>query len=638
MSKIKDEHLLELVHRTREKDEEAFNELYSYYYPKAVRYGEKELYSGLDKAYVPDIVNKKFMDIWGANTSKEPTIKQLKKDEEFENWLFKSIKNAILDRARAEYGTELDEETGKRKIKQRQVSTFTDLSNEDMDYNPSAETSYSVNDISWELDEEFNLDDDRFSDEDKTFFDRRDELVRELVANLSDKEREVLSMYFFSQNEDGSKLTLSDVGNRLGGLSTSTVNSRLDKAKGTLKGIVEKYQKENNVKLYNFTPALLWYLIRTSKNSKDIIPETLSGCPYIVAYKGTELASEDKLIQDELQSTNAQKASKTLENSLSGDIENNAQESINDNENVISNETSISEETPSNSSTSSDVLNDNNINSATGVTSSTAGVSTATKVAIGVAVAVAVGGGGYLAINSTNSSSNTSSLASSVIEGDTPSAMPEESTTPEPTIVPTAEVELTYAIPDEISLELPEGWSINIEYNVRSNGDTQGTVSDGKGGTATFSVWWATQTTMMDEPLSEPVFGNNEYEYYSEEEYDGGVSYISKGYSLPYIVNVKNMDTTSDEFVSMMSSIKYEPLLEGKTLYDLNVRYAATQDSESYGKIPADSLVFVYSIWEQDNGDVWYRIDTSGYEGLTGDVTSGYVCAKQDGTEYIVKN
>lgn len=660
MSKITDEHILELVRKVREKDEYAYAELYKFYFPKAVRVGEKEVYDDKDKAYVPNIVNDVFLKIWGIG-DKKPTILQLDDDSNFENWLYRSVKWAIQDYARKEYGQEIDTETGKKRIKQKMVDNFSSLKKDNRDYDPTAPNNISDGDISIEDDSSFDLDDERFSDADKTFFSKRDEIVRDLVSQLSDKEKEVVNLYFFTTNENGKSLTLKEVGEQLGGLSTSTVNSRLDKAQNVLKGIVEKYQKEYNVKLYSFTPAMLWYLVRMSGNAKELFSGTTAST--IASVTTAETISEAISPQNNVQSmsgeitvnkpqnANLEAGNATLQSSTS-----NQMNSDNSEVNPSSNEQqSIPDETTSKTAQNGSESTLEQVekttvkeaagNSATASASTAtgiAGISAGTKIAISIATAVAVVGGGYAIGRGLNNKTSDTAVVTSTNEGTSTASTettttPEATSTPTPTVNPYADFKEVEVKADMIKAKIPNSWTVSQDdYGF-------GTVSDGKGGTIKFDILYPDDNgyvrTDTTNDTSEVTYGNKSYQclkHYSLDtnELDDTV-YTAKDFHIPFVVLVENIDTESEEFTLLMESVKYKPLMTITLKYNMNVRNEPGETGSVIGNATQGTICFVYQKLNIGN-EVWYRIDGSDVENVA-EYNYGYtyICGQADEHQYV---
>lgn len=663
MSKITDEHILELIEKVRAKDEYAYAELYKFYFPKAVKVGEKEVYKDKDKAYVPNIVNDVFLKIWGIGY-KKPTILQLDNDANFENWLYRSVRWAIQDYARKEYGQEIDEETGKKRIKQNMVDSFSDLKKDDRDYDPADADDLSDEDISIEDDSTFDLNDARFSDVDKTFFSKRDEIVRELVSQLSDREREVVNLYFFTTNEKGKTLTLKEVGEQLGGLSTSTVNSRLDKAQSVLKGIVEKYQKDYNVKLYSFTPAMLWYLVRMSGNAKGLFSgDTLSTIASTIA---TESVSEASVHNNDVQSINSENVINEAKNInpevTSKQTPNNTSNQLNSSDsktNLHSNEQQgFSSEKPSNMARNSstealkqvekasakEAVKSSTVASTSAATATgLAGISAGTKIAISIATAVAVVGGGYAIGRGLNKNSNDTATVTSTNEESTPTVSPEVTTTPEATNTPTPTAD-SYANfqelevkTDMIKAKIPNGWTVSMDYY------GSGTVSNGNGGTIKFDISYPDDngyiTTTATNETSDVTYGNKSYQCLRHYSFDTNeledTVYTAKDFHIPFVVIVENIDTNSEEFTLIMESVQYKPMLAITVNYNMNVRNEAGENSQVIGHATQGTICFVYQKLNLGN-EIWYRIDGSSVDNVEEyNYRYSYICGQSDGTTYV---
>lgn len=651
MSKITDKHILELIGKVREKDEYAYAELYKYYFPKAVRIGEQEVYTEQDKAYVPNIVNDVFLKIWGMG-DKKPTISQLKDDSNFENWLYQSVKWAIQDYARKEYGQEKDKETGKNRIKQRIVDNFSSLEKDDMNYEAEDTSDYNVDNLSWEVDGDFDLDDEHFSDADKTFFSKRDEIVRELVEQLSEKEKEVVSLYFFSTNENGETPTLKEVGNQLGGLSTSTVHSRLEKAQDVLKGIVEKYQKEYNVKLYSFTPAMLWYLVKTSKNAKELIPESLANTISVsTASKPTNLSSgTDNASSNKIKTNNS-----SANNNHTHSEAQNELNTVDSKANPVSDEgQSISSENTANTAKNAPTngakealskATKESVKATTTTASSAgiAGVSVGTKIAVSVATTIAIVGGGYAVGKGLKNNSNDASAVVSDNEA-TSSPSAEITATPEPSVTPTEEAKSELVgyhseelKKDMIKAEIPDGWTVNFGSN------DSGTLSDGNGGTITFDISYPDDNGYIDvtatNETSDVTYGKTTYQCLKHYSLDDGTLkntvFTATQYAIPYVVIVNGINTDSEEFIHIMETIKYKPLMALEVNYNMNVHSDIGADTEVTGHVSQGDICFAYQKFYLGD-DIWYRINGSGIEGVNEyEYGITYICGRKDGTTYV---
>lgn len=185
--------LIRVVQLAQSGDEEAFQQLYQYFYKQA--YGTAFLYCKND-ADAKDVIQNAFVSIHHA-------LPNLRSPEIFDYWMTRIIKSKCVTMFRRKREIYMDDE-GLKAI----PDTF-------------------------ELRKDFNPYENTIENEEK-------QLMHHFVNQLSDKQKICVEMFYFDQ------MSLVEVAKALD-ISVGTVKSRLFDARKLLKHFITKYEKEQGV-------------------------------------------------------------------------------------------------------------------------------------------------------------------------------------------------------------------------------------------------------------------------------------------------------------------------------------------------------------------------------------------------------
>lgn len=193
--------------------------------------------------------------------AQETMLKALKKIDTFEirdgktldGWIYKIATNKSIDYVRSQ--------------KKRSGTKKDELENAEGKTNPVRVINFSALDDR-ENGIEFDPEDTKYAStpEEQLSLSERDRIVREIIENLSEEQRQVAVMYYFDN------LTLKEIAQTLG-IDQSTVTGRYQTANKNIKSEVEIIQKRDDIKLRSIAPIpfFMWLMKHMSETQKAAI-------------------------------------------------------------------------------------------------------------------------------------------------------------------------------------------------------------------------------------------------------------------------------------------------------------------------------------------------------------------------------
>lgn len=219
MTDIKD-----LVIKLKNGDAEAFEQLYEKYKNDVYFFAFKLT---KNETAAEDVVQDTFLEVFNS-------INKLEKPESFKSWLFSICHHKCYAKNRKESKEML--------LSEDNDFIFDDIADEDTETMPE------------EL-----LESNAFK-----------EIIENMFDTLPETQREAMILYYYKE------LSVSQIAEIME-CSQGTVKSYLNYGRKKMKACVEKFEKDNNIKLHSFSPALLLVLLFNNHSPSELPFGNISG-------------------------------------------------------------------------------------------------------------------------------------------------------------------------------------------------------------------------------------------------------------------------------------------------------------------------------------------------------------------------